>query len=200
MAASNAMQLLEMKATAGASDGMTTPRLTAATRMDASSSSNNRAGLADFAGLRATAPAESAAPAAPVRLEKLSDISDLHTLGLDALKAECQRKGLKCGGTLEERAARLWATRGVPAHLIDRSLLATSSSKKRRRNEGADTASAGFQRQQGPLMQGQGMRMGQKRLPTSRTAQPSQAPPRRVSSADGVDSSMVGGLGYYSAP
>ena len=36
----------------------------------------------------------------------------LEALGLDRLKAALLAAGLKCGGTLHERAARLWSTRG----------------------------------------------------------------------------------------
>ena len=36
---------------------------------------------------------------------------EVEELGADALKAELQRLGLKCGGTLQERAKRLFATK-----------------------------------------------------------------------------------------
>jgi len=34
--------------------------------------------------------------------------------GLDHVKAELMRRGIKCGGTLEQRCERLWAVRGPP--------------------------------------------------------------------------------------
>lgn len=37
---------------------------------------------------------------------------ELASLGLDRLKSALLALGLKCGGTLEERAQRLWATKG----------------------------------------------------------------------------------------
>ena len=37
---------------------------------------------------------------------------ELASLGLDRLKSALMALGLKCGGTLEERAQRLWATKG----------------------------------------------------------------------------------------
>ena len=43
----------------------------------------------------------------------------LEALGLDHLKAELQRRGLKVGGSLGERAARLLAVRGIPEERID---------------------------------------------------------------------------------
>ena len=39
-------------------------------------------------------------------------------------------RGLKCGGTLLQRAERLWAIRGVPQDQIDRSLLAKPTKGK----------------------------------------------------------------------
>ena len=41
-----------------------------------------------------------------------ADVAALEALGLDTLKAELRRCGAKCGGTLAERAARLFALRG----------------------------------------------------------------------------------------
>lgn len=48
---------------------------------------------------------------------------ELASLGLDRLKSALLALGLKCGGTLEERARRLWATKGksleeLPADLF----------------------------------------------------------------------------------
>ena len=50
---------------------------------------------------------------------------DTQALGLDRLKAALMALDVKCGGTLQERAARLWSLRGVtdPAQ-IDRKLRA----------------------------------------------------------------------------
>ena len=54
-------------------------------------------------------PPAAAAPAAPaVDLGRYADAAALEALGLDALKAELSARGLKCGGTLAERAARLF--------------------------------------------------------------------------------------------
>eukprot|EP00808_Paulinella_micropora_P031249 g39193.t1 len=43
-----------------------------------------------------------------VDFDHLSSVKDLTRLGLDVLKQELTLLGLKCGGTLEERAERLW--------------------------------------------------------------------------------------------
>ena len=50
--------------------------------------------------------------------------SALELLGLDALKAALTARGLKCGGTLQQRAERLFAVRGLALDAIDSSLFA----------------------------------------------------------------------------
>ena len=53
--------------------------------------------------------ATSCSSSAPsVDLSLYSSAYSLHALGLDGLKAELARRGLKCGGSLSERADRLW--------------------------------------------------------------------------------------------
>lgn len=47
-----------------------------------------------------------------IDLDKYSSVEELQVLGLDTLKAELQNLGLMCGGKLEERANRLWQTKG----------------------------------------------------------------------------------------
>lgn len=51
----------------------------------------------------------------------------LEALGLHYLKAELTRRGLKAGGTLEERAARLLSVKGLPADQIDGKLKASTT-------------------------------------------------------------------------
>lgn len=48
-----------------------------------------------------------------VNLHEYSAAKDLEPLGLDHLKTELMRLGLKCGGTIEERAERLFGTKGM---------------------------------------------------------------------------------------
>ena len=59
-----------------------------------------------------------------VDLLNYSSVSELETLGLDVLKAILIARGMKCGGTLQQRAERTWAVRGVPHEQIHSSLLA----------------------------------------------------------------------------
>ena len=49
----------------------------------------------------------------PLDLEQYSSVESLEQLGLDRLKSALMALGLKCGGTLSERAARLWSVRGL---------------------------------------------------------------------------------------
>ena len=45
-------------------------------------------------------------------------------VGLERLKAELQARGLKCGGTLQERAARLFLLKSTPLDKLPKKLLA----------------------------------------------------------------------------
>jgi len=49
---------------------------------------------------------------ADLDLEKFTSAVELEGLGLDALKKALQAKGMKCGGNLQQRAQRLWQTKG----------------------------------------------------------------------------------------
>ena len=76
------------------------------------------AGPAEVEGTRgaAAAPAAPAAPAAAlpeIALDAVSGVEALEALGLTHLKAELERRGLKAGGSLQERASRLWSVKGV---------------------------------------------------------------------------------------
>ncbi|CAN0403587.1 unnamed protein product [Lampetra planeri] len=61
---------------------------------------------------------------AEVDLMALSSVEELEALGLECLKAVLMARGMKCGGTLHERAARLYSVRGVDPAQIDQALLA----------------------------------------------------------------------------
>ncbi|KAK9819052.1 hypothetical protein WJX81_003363 [Elliptochloris bilobata] len=78
-----------------------------------------QAGLAN--GKRTAAHAPASRPhAAKLDLEAYDGPEALQALGLDALKAELTRLGLKCGGALRERAGRLWLLRHTPRERLDR--------------------------------------------------------------------------------
>lgn len=51
---------------------------------------------------------------------------------MDVLKAELMSRGVKCGGTLTERAARLFSIRGLKPDQIEPALLAKPGKTKRK--------------------------------------------------------------------
>lgn len=61
-------------------------------------------------------------------LSAFSSWEELASLGLDRLKSALMALGLKCGGTLEERAQRLFSTKGQTA--LDKSLVAKKGANK----------------------------------------------------------------------
>lgn len=69
---------------------------------------------------------------APLDLLCVSGVEELEALGLERLKAELTKRGMKCGGTLQDRAARLHAVRGLSAEQIDPALLAKPSKGKKK--------------------------------------------------------------------
>lgn len=68
-----------------------------------------------------------------VDLTSVTSVEQLELLGLDVLKEELRRRGLKCGGTLAERAGRLFSIRGLAADQVDPVLLAKPPKARRRR-------------------------------------------------------------------
>lgn len=74
-----------------------------------------------------------------IDIESCKSCDELMQMGLDCLKKELQVRGLKCGGTLEERAKRLWSVRGKSDDQVDESLKAGSiTSKKGKRKATID--------------------------------------------------------------
>ena len=59
---------------------------------------------------------------APLDLSGFSSWEELASLGLDRLKSALTALGLKCGGTLEDRAQRLFSTKGLRVEQIEPSL------------------------------------------------------------------------------
>eukprot|EP01040_Poterioochromonas_malhamensis_P008877 gene8877-9614_t len=60
----------------------------------------------------------------PLRLGMFNDQKELEALGMDRLKEGLVALGLKCGGSLQERAARLWSVRGKSPDEIPKKLKA----------------------------------------------------------------------------
>lgn len=63
-------------------------------------------------------------------LSAFSSPEELASLGLDRLKSALMALGLKCGGTLEQRSQRLFATKGTRRSDLDPSLFAKSKPGK----------------------------------------------------------------------
>ncbi|KAK4801335.1 hypothetical protein SAY86_021822 [Trapa natans] len=57
-------------------------------------------------------------------LEEYNSAAELEVLGLQRLKRELQMRGLKCGGTLQERASRLYLLKSTPLDKMPKKLLA----------------------------------------------------------------------------
>jgi len=67
-----------------------------------------------------------------IDLDKFSSPEELETLGLEILKLELQKRGLLCGGSLKERAGRLFSIKGKSLNSIDPKLLAKPNQPKRK--------------------------------------------------------------------
>ena len=65
-----------------------------------------------------------------INLEDFSNVEDLVAVGGDQLKYSLQSMGLKCGGTVTERAQRLFSTKGKSIEEIDPSLFSKGSKRK----------------------------------------------------------------------
>ncbi|XP_051550130.1 replication stress response regulator SDE2-like [Myxocyprinus asiaticus] len=68
----------------------------------------------------------------PLDLLSVSGVEQLESLGLERLKNELMERGMKCGGTLQERAARLFSVKGLIPDQIDPALLAKPSKGKKK--------------------------------------------------------------------
>ncbi|KAI5423818.1 uncharacterized protein LOC127132125 [Lathyrus oleraceus] len=60
----------------------------------------------------------------PLNFDAFNTAAELEALGLEKLKTELQSRGLKCGGTLQERAARLFLLKSTPLDKLPKKLLA----------------------------------------------------------------------------
>jgi len=66
-------------------------------------------------------------------LDDYGSAVELESVGLDRLKAELQKRGLKMGGSLKERAERLFSVKGKNIEEIDPSLFAGKDTKRKRK-------------------------------------------------------------------
>lgn len=66
----------------------------------------------------------------PFDFDDYSSATDMEVLGLEKLKSLLIERGMKCGGTLQQRAERLFSVKGLDPKDIDPSLLAKPSKGK----------------------------------------------------------------------
>ncbi|WCJ22405.1 Ubiquitin-like superfamily protein [Euphorbia peplus] len=60
----------------------------------------------------------------PLNFDEFNSAAAMEVLGMERLKNELQARGLKCGGTLQERAARLFLLKSTPLDKLPKKLLA----------------------------------------------------------------------------
>ncbi|KAA8520740.1 hypothetical protein F0562_014988 [Nyssa sinensis] len=60
----------------------------------------------------------------PLNFDEFNSPAEMEVLGMERLKSELQERGLKCGGTLQERAARLFLLKTTPLEMLPKKLLA----------------------------------------------------------------------------
>ncbi|KAK9137418.1 hypothetical protein Sjap_008012 [Stephania japonica] len=60
----------------------------------------------------------------PLNFDDFNSATEMEVLGMERLKTELQTHGLKCGGTLQERAARLFLLKTTPVEKLPKKLLA----------------------------------------------------------------------------
>lgn len=86
-------------------------------------------GQGDFPGWPKETGGALAHTGAHLDLSAFSSSEELASLGLDRLKSALMALGLKCGGTLEERANRLFGTKGKNLSELDPALFAKNKGK-----------------------------------------------------------------------
>lgn len=83
-------------------------------------------GASTFPGWEGVKPAESHEP---IDLSKFHSAAELEQLGMEALKGGLLALGLKCGGTLQQRAARLFSVKAKSPEQFDKNIVAKKSAK-----------------------------------------------------------------------
>ena len=71
----------------------------------------------------------------PLDLDEYSSAAELESVGAERLKSVLQSLGLKCGGTVQERAQRLFSTKGKSLEELDPHLFAKAGKSRKRKNK-----------------------------------------------------------------
>ena len=119
----------------------------------------------------------------------IESASQLAAAGADALKAELERLGLKCGGTTEMRAERLFSTRGKPQSEWPRGIFA------KRKASGQQQQRDAKRPQRGPTLPGQSRAPGAVRVPGA--AEQRRAAARPLGRPQGQGAGAVEQVGVY---
>lgn len=69
-------------------------------------------------------------------IDNANSAEEVQALGMDKLKAELTKLGLKCGGTVEQRAQRLFSVKGKTKSQLEPSLFAGKSKSKGKKDSG----------------------------------------------------------------
>eukprot|EP00658_Telonema_sp_P-2_P000293 TRINITY_DN10107_c0_g1_i2.p1 TRINITY_DN10107_c0_g1~~TRINITY_DN10107_c0_g1_i2.p1 ORF type:complete len:178 (-),score=58.59 TRINITY_DN10107_c0_g1_i2:422-955(-) len=120
-----------------------------------------------FAGFRKASEEEEVVEG-KLSLEEYGSVEDLTGLGIDTLKEQLQLRGMKCGGTVQERAKRLWECKNTKLMFLRATkpqLFKKPIGEKTNESESLNKDKSYRKRQLGPLMPGQKMRKNQKTLP-----------------------------------
>lgn len=88
-----------------------------------------------FIGWRKEAGSAMTHTGAVLDLSAFNSVTELGALGLDRLKSALMAINLKCGGTLQERAERLFSTKGKSADEIDPALFAKGKNQKKKKSD-----------------------------------------------------------------
>ena len=89
----------------------------------------------------------------PIRLGMFNTVTELEALGMDRLKDGLEALGLKCGGTLKDRAQRLWSVRGkkfedYPEKIKTKSVSSTSTTGQKRKADDMEGSESDDRRKQ----------------------------------------------------
>lgn len=98
----------------------------------ASGEDTDSVSIANIAKLEESQSANTVLGHETIDLLAFSSVAELESLGLERLKRGLLALGLKCGGTLQERAARLFSVRGLARAQIDPALLAKPAKGKKK--------------------------------------------------------------------
>ncbi|XP_002717526.3 splicing regulator SDE2 [Oryctolagus cuniculus] len=90
----------------------------------ASGEDTDSVSIANIAKLEESQSANTVLGQETIDLLAFSSVAELESLGLERLKCGLLALGLKCGGTLQERASRLFSVRGLAREQIDPALFA----------------------------------------------------------------------------